>query len=211
MAAFEYRQAEEVRDAFARNDCRYLFIGKSAAILLGFPDTTQDADVFVEKSAENGPRLVRALVELGFTLPDSQVADIQSGKEFVQIKDGPFDLNLIFAPDGIERFNDAWKSPSGGGRFSGLQHRRHHCEQGRIGPVQGPRLAAATGIISELSQVAAALTFGVIRHPAIDVEGGRGSARESFPRCRRLADRFWPFRVCSRPVCRRSHRRLCGG
>jgi len=35
MAAFEYRQAEEIRDAFARHGVRYLFIGKSGAILLG--------------------------------------------------------------------------------------------------------------------------------------------------------------------------------
>jgi hypothetical protein len=43
MGAFEYRQAEEIRDSFARHGVRYLFIGKSGAILLGFPDTTQDA------------------------------------------------------------------------------------------------------------------------------------------------------------------------
>ena len=36
MAAFEYRQAEEIRDTFARREVRYLFLGKSAAILLGF-------------------------------------------------------------------------------------------------------------------------------------------------------------------------------
>ena len=36
MPAFEYRQAEEVRDVFARHGVRYLFIGKSGAILLGF-------------------------------------------------------------------------------------------------------------------------------------------------------------------------------
>jgi hypothetical protein len=48
MAAFEYRQAQEIRDALARRGVRYLFIGKSGAILLGFPDTTQDADLFVE-------------------------------------------------------------------------------------------------------------------------------------------------------------------
>ena len=35
MGAFEYRQAEEIRDAFARHSVRYLFIGKSGAILLG--------------------------------------------------------------------------------------------------------------------------------------------------------------------------------
>ena len=54
MGAFDYRQAEEVRQAFGRHGVRYLFIGKSGAILLGFPDTTQDADVFVEKTPENG-------------------------------------------------------------------------------------------------------------------------------------------------------------
>lgn len=33
MGAFEYRQAEEIRDAFARHGVQYLFIGKSGAIL----------------------------------------------------------------------------------------------------------------------------------------------------------------------------------
>ncbi|HEV3189661.1 MAG TPA: hypothetical protein VGY54_04145 [Polyangiaceae bacterium] len=105
---FEYAQAEEVRDAFARHAVRYLFLGKSGAILLGFPDTTQDADVFVEKSEANGAALVDALRELGFVLTDEQAAEIRRGKDFVQLKDGPFDLDLVFAPDGIETFADAW-------------------------------------------------------------------------------------------------------
>jgi hypothetical protein len=78
MGAFEYRQAEEIREVFGRHSVRYLFIGKSGAILLGFPDTTQDADIL-------------------------------RGKDFVQLKNGPFDLDLVFAPDGIERFEDAWR------------------------------------------------------------------------------------------------------
>src|ERR1041385_6637098 len=108
MAAFDYRQAEEVRDAFSRNGVRYLFIGKSGAILLGFPDTTQDADLFVAKTSENGRAVVDALRELGFSLSDTQAAEIVRGKDFVQLKNGPFDLDLVFAPDGIERFEDAW-------------------------------------------------------------------------------------------------------
>jgi hypothetical protein len=59
MGAFEYRQAQEIRDALARHSCRYLFIGKSGAILLGFPDTTQDADLYVARSPENGRALAR--------------------------------------------------------------------------------------------------------------------------------------------------------
>ena len=105
---FEYRQAEEIRDAFAQHGVRYLFLGKSGMVLLGFPDTTQDADVYVDKSPANGEAIVRALRDIGFVLDGAQVAEIVSGKDFVQIKNGPFDLDLVFAPDGIERFSDAW-------------------------------------------------------------------------------------------------------
>jgi hypothetical protein len=108
MVAFDYRQAQEIRDVFARHGARYLFIGKSGAILLGFPDTTQDADLFVEKSPSNGRALVNGLAELGFALSPDQAAEIVRGKDFVQLKNGPFDLDLVFAPDGIERFEDAW-------------------------------------------------------------------------------------------------------
>jgi hypothetical protein len=105
---FEYAQAEEIRDQFARHGVRYLFLGKSGAILLGFPDTTQDADLFVEKSTSNGEALVAALRDLGFALTDEQAAEVRRGKDFVQLKNGPFDLDLVFAPDGIETFDDAW-------------------------------------------------------------------------------------------------------
>jgi hypothetical protein len=109
MATFEYRQAQEVRDAFTRHGCRYLFIGKSGAILLGFPDTTQDAYLYVDKTADNGSCLVAALTDLGFALTSDQAKDIERGKDFIQLKNGPFDLDLVFAPDGIERFSDAWQ------------------------------------------------------------------------------------------------------
>ena len=108
MAGFDYKQAEEIRDAFNRHRVKYLFIGKSGAILLGYPDTTQDADVFVEKNAANCESLVQALREAGFELTDGQAEEIRRGKDFIQLKNGPFDLDLIFAPDGIERFGDAW-------------------------------------------------------------------------------------------------------
>jgi hypothetical protein len=105
---FDYAQAEEIRDAFGRHAVRYLFLGKSGAILLGFPDTTQDADIFVEKTAANGRAAVAALRELGFALTEAQAAEIERGKDFVQLKNGPFDIDLVFAPDGIATFADAW-------------------------------------------------------------------------------------------------------
>jgi hypothetical protein len=78
---FEYARAEEIRDAFARHGVRYLFIGKSGAILLGFPDTTQDADLFVEKLPSNGTAIVDALGELGFELTDVEKRDRVKDRE----------------------------------------------------------------------------------------------------------------------------------
>ena len=50
MAAVRPNDLERLRDALARHDVEYLFLGKMAAILQGYPDTTQDADLFVEKT-----------------------------------------------------------------------------------------------------------------------------------------------------------------
>ena len=63
MAAFEYRQAEDIRDALERHGVRYLFIGKSGAILLGFP-TRLRMPIFVEKDAATGRSLVAVLTSL---------------------------------------------------------------------------------------------------------------------------------------------------
>ena len=108
MAGFEHHNAELVRDVLGRHGVKFLFFGKSGAILLGYSDTTQDVDLFVSKQEHNCRLLVPALLELGFSLTETQQQEIRAGKVFIQLKNGPFDLDLIFAPDGIERFEDAW-------------------------------------------------------------------------------------------------------
>ena len=107
MRAIQPSDLEALRNALDKHDVEYLFLGKMAAILQGFPDTTQDADLFVEKTAENGARLTRALRELGFEIDQVQEADIRRGRDFIQLHTGPFDIDLVYAPDGIERYEDA--------------------------------------------------------------------------------------------------------
>lgn len=104
---FNPAQAQEVARAFAAHRVDYMFIGKSGAILLGYPSTTQDVDVFPRKDAENGRRIVAALEEIGFTIDATLAQEIIRGKDFVQIKSGPFDIDLVFAPDGIESYDGA--------------------------------------------------------------------------------------------------------
>jgi hypothetical protein len=100
-------QAEEIARAFEAESVEYLFIGKSGAILLGYPGTTQDVDVFPERSLENGRRIVAALRKIGFEIDGELERGILAGNDFVQIKEGPFDVDLVFAPDGISSFAEA--------------------------------------------------------------------------------------------------------
>jgi len=104
---FSPLQAQQVAAAFAKHHVDYMFIGKSGAILLGYPGTTQDVDVFPRKDVQNGKRIVAALRELEFNIDHQLSADILRGKDFVQIKNGPFDIDLVFAPDGIDSYDEA--------------------------------------------------------------------------------------------------------
>src|ERR1051325_195884 len=113
MGAFEYQQAAEIRDTFSRHGVRYLFIGKSGAILLGFPDTTQDADLFVEKSKANGSAIVAALRQLGFTLDARDAAEIGGRKALREPKNRPFRLDPVFPPGGRGGVRDFWKANPG--------------------------------------------------------------------------------------------------
>lgn len=105
---FNVPVATKVRDVFGAHGIRYLFMGKSGAILLGFSDATQDIDVFVDKTKPNQHALIAALKELGFDVSESLREEILRGKDFIQLRQGPFELDILFAPDGIENFQDAW-------------------------------------------------------------------------------------------------------
>lgn len=104
---FELAQARELAEALARHGADYLFLGKSGAILLGYPGTTLDLDLFAPRSADNAGRCICALREIGFEIDVETEHALLTGKDFVQIKDGPFDVDIIHAPDGIESFAGA--------------------------------------------------------------------------------------------------------
>lgn len=104
---FDYKQAQQLAKVFRKHKVKYLFIGKSGAIILGYPDTTQDVDIFPEKTPENCKAIISALLELKFPLTKNQQEEILKAKDFIQIRTGPFDIDLVFAPDGIESFNKA--------------------------------------------------------------------------------------------------------
>lgn len=99
----------ELTRVFNKHNVKYLLIGKGAAMLYGYPGTTQDMDIFPEKTEENCRELVEALKELGFEMDKRLEEAIIAGRDFIQIRGGPIPLDLVFAPDGIESFDKAEK------------------------------------------------------------------------------------------------------
>ena len=62
-----------------------------------------------KRNRETASGSSRHFAELGFELTEQQAHEVRRGKDFIQLKNGPFDLDLVFAPDGIEKFADAWE------------------------------------------------------------------------------------------------------
>ncbi len=91
-------RASKLAAIFKKYDVKYLFIGKFGAILYGYPGTTQDIDIYPSKKKENCVRLVGALKELGFDLNEELEEAILAGKDFIQIRGGPFPIDIVFAP-----------------------------------------------------------------------------------------------------------------
>ena len=106
---FSFKQGQLLCKALNKEKADYLFIGKSGAIILGYPGTTQDVDIYPRKDPVNGRRIIRALLKLGFKLDKKIKESIIQGKDFVQIKSGPFDVDLVFAPEGFNNYDEVKK------------------------------------------------------------------------------------------------------
>jgi hypothetical protein len=64
--------------------------------------------LYLEKSPGNGEAAVAALEELGFSLRADQAKNIRQGNYFIPLHEGPFPVDINFAPQGIESFDMAW-------------------------------------------------------------------------------------------------------
>jgi hypothetical protein len=102
------RNVKRVKDIFKKMNIDFMFIGKGAAIFQGFPDTTQDIDVYPRNELENNKKIVRALRKLKFKIDDDLEQQILQGKDFIQFVE-PFEFDLVFAPDGFENYKEALK------------------------------------------------------------------------------------------------------
>jgi hypothetical protein len=93
--------------AFVAADVRYLVVGAYALALHGRPRATGELDVWVEATAENATRVIRALTAFGAPMQDIAEADFARPGVVYQIGVPPGRIDLLTDLTGLI-FADAW-------------------------------------------------------------------------------------------------------
>ncbi len=93
--------------AFAAADVRFLVVGAYALALHGRPRATGDLDIWVETSADNAPRIMRALAVFGAPLRDVSETDFSREGIVYQIGLPPGRIDILTHLTGLT-FDKAW-------------------------------------------------------------------------------------------------------
>jgi hypothetical protein len=88
-------------------DVRFMVVGAYAVGVHGRPRATKDLDVWVEPSAENAPKVIRALVAFGAPLMGLTARDLESPGVGLQVGMEPLRIDLLTRVSG-PTFEEAW-------------------------------------------------------------------------------------------------------
>jgi predicted nucleotidyltransferase len=100
------------------HEVRFLVIGGLAVVHHGHPRLTLDMDIWIERSVENGERIIRVLKAFGFNQPEVSAEDFAKESQI---------LRMGFKPTAIELFN---RIP--GVEFAACYERRVFVKIGRM-------------------------------------------------------------------------------
>lgn len=93
--------------AFLAADVRFMVVGAYALALHGRPRATGDLDLWVDASADNAPRIMRALAEFGAPTHDLHQADFERPGVTYQIGLPPVRIDILTDLTGLT-FAEAW-------------------------------------------------------------------------------------------------------
>jgi Nucleotidyl transferase of unknown function (DUF2204) len=85
----------------------YLLIGGYAVGHYGFPRATGDLDIWIANHDENATRLVEALRQFGFDVPELNKSLFQKPKHVVRMGVPPVRLKILSSIDGVD-FQDCY-------------------------------------------------------------------------------------------------------
>ena len=84
------------------HEVQYLLIGGYAVGYHGYPRATADMDIWVAIHPENAEKIVGALREFGFDLPELSADLFMKDKQIVQMGIPPVKLEIVTSISGVE-------------------------------------------------------------------------------------------------------------
>lgn len=84
------------------NQVRYLIIGGYAVAFHGYPRYTKDIDIWIERSAANAARMVKALEDFGFGSLGLEVKDFLEVDQIIQLGYPPARIDLLTSAPGVD-------------------------------------------------------------------------------------------------------------
>lgn len=84
------------------NGVRYLVVGGYAVALHGYPRYTKDMDIWVDMTAENASKIVKALDQFGFGSLGVKESDFTVPDQMLQLGNPPRRIDLLTSLPGVE-------------------------------------------------------------------------------------------------------------
>ncbi len=84
------------------NGVRYLVIGGYAVAIHGHPRYTKAIDVWIERSADNAERMVKALEQFGFASLQLKSRDFEESEQIIQLGFPPNRIDILNSTLGVE-------------------------------------------------------------------------------------------------------------
>jgi len=104
---------EDLFKLFNAHEIEYLIVGAYALAFHGAPRFTGDIDVYVNPTAQNADRVVEALADFGFKLPELGTEDFRTPEKVVQLGVPPVRIDLLTSISGVS-WEEAWSHAASG-------------------------------------------------------------------------------------------------
>lgn len=92
----------ELLKSLNKYDVRYLVVGGYAVAYHGYPRTTGDIDIWIERTNGNATRVVAALREFGFNVPELKVEIFLEPKRVVRMGHAPLRVEILTSVSGVD-------------------------------------------------------------------------------------------------------------
>lgn len=92
-----------------KHKVRYLLIGGYAVVYHGYLRTTADMDIWIAPDDSNAEKVINAIKEFGFDVPDLEPKIISEQRKILRMGEPPLRIEVLSDIDGVE-FESCFKN-----------------------------------------------------------------------------------------------------